>query len=175
MKKREEPRLKQKTPKHMSDGKADAGLKRAIARAEALLPGRYPRRMKRDPRWLAIIKVGEFIETHPIEVCNFALKWARVRNGDIGGAIHCCLIEHLLEHHFDLVFPMMRRAAFNNLWIADNFTPYSPYFQFGQAELPKNAARLKRLARQLERHHAERARRRKRRKSRAKKQKTAAS
>jgi hypothetical protein len=158
----------------MDKGKTRASLQRAITHAERLLPGRPAPRGKRDPRWQAIIKIGEFIESYPVEVCNFAMKWGRVRHRDLGGAIHCCLIEHLLEHHFDIVFPIMRREAFKNLWIADSFMPYSPYFQFGQAELPKNVARLKRLARELEHHHAERARRRRKKKLDSKKQKTAA-
>ncbi len=34
------------------------------------------------PIWQAIIAAGEFIETAPIPVCDFARKWARCRGRD---------------------------------------------------------------------------------------------
>jgi hypothetical protein len=136
-----------------ADALTKAALKRAIARAEAILPGREGRAGKRDPRWQAIIRVGAFIESHPQEVCDFAMRWARRRGRDLQSAIHCCLIEHLLEHHFDVVLPRMRQAAMENARVAEHFIEYRPWFKFGQAELPKNAARLKRLASELRRHY----------------------
>ena len=125
----------------------------AIAIAEAILPGKPSRPGEIDPRWQAIILVGTFIESHPEVVCDFALRWAKRRGRDLAAAIHCCLIEHLLEHHFEIVFPMMRRASLDDLRVAEHFMPYSGHFQFGQATLPKNVSRLKRLARELERKH----------------------
>ena len=151
----------------------NVALQRAISRAESLLPGRPAKRGKRDPRWLAISRVGKFIESHPQEVCDFAIRWMkRGRGFDLPAALHCCLVEHLLEHHFDVVLPIFRQAALTNARVAEYFYPYSPNFKFGQAELPKNVARQKRLARELERVHA--ARRRKTPKVGGKKQKTAA-
>lgn len=129
----------------------DAALKRAIAKANAILPGRPAPPGERDPRWQAILRVGEFIESHPEQVCEFALHWAKRRGWDLGAAIHCCLIEHLLEHHFDLLFPRMRDAARRHARVAEHFDNPNPIFLFGQAELPKNVARLKRLARELQR------------------------
>lgn len=133
----------------------DVALKRAISRADRLLPSRPAAAGQLDPRWQAIIRVGEFIESHPLEVCEFAIQWAkRTRGFDLSAAIHCCLIEHLLEHRFDLVFPMFREAALKYSLVASHFYPYSPSFKFGQAELSKNVAKLKRLARELGRVHA---------------------
>jgi hypothetical protein len=135
---------------------SDAALQRAIRQAEAILPGRPAPRGKRDPRWQAIIRVGGFIDSHPESVCEFALKWARRRSRDLQAAISCCLIEHLLEHHFNLVFPQMRKAALKNARVAEHFIEYTPHFKFGQAKLPKNIVRLKRLARELKRSHIKR-------------------
>jgi hypothetical protein len=129
----------------------EAALRRAISGAESILPGRPAHAGERDRRWQAIIRVGEFIESHPETVCDFALKWMKRGGADLQSAISCCLIEHLLEHHFDLLFPRFRRAAIANSRVADHFVDYSPLFKFGQAELPKNVARLKRLARDLRR------------------------
>jgi hypothetical protein len=126
----------------------------AIAIAESILPGRTASRGEIDVRWQAIILVGEFIESHPEVVCDFAVKWAKRRGRDLKTAINCCLIEHLLEHYFDLVFPKMRQAALANQSVAEHFTPYSPHdWPFGQATLPKNRLRLKRLATELQRAH----------------------
>jgi len=145
----------------------DGPLRRAIARAEALLPGRpAPRGI--DPRWQAIICVGAFIESHPEAVCAFAVKWAKVRGIDLQMAISCCLIEHLLEHHFDVVFPIMQGEALKNARVAEHFCPNGPW-RFGQAELPRNAARLRRLARDIQRQRDDRAQRRTNRRSSAKK------
>lgn len=151
----------------------DDNLKKAIQRADRLLPGRPTGAGKIDPRWQAIIRVGEFIESNPQSVSEFSIKWAkRARGFDLRAAIYCCLIEHLLEHHFDIVLPLFREAALKNARVADYFYPFKPWFKFGQAELPKNIARQKRLARELERVYA--AKRRRKPSRRIKKQKTAA-
>jgi hypothetical protein len=122
----------------------------AIAIAEAILPGKKAPPGKIDVRWQAIILVGAYIETHPNEVCDFAIRWAKHRSLDLQSAISCCLIEHLLEHHFDLLFPKLREAALSNAKVAEHFCPYSRRFKFGHAQLPKNASRLKRLASELD-------------------------
>ncbi len=130
-------------------------VQRVIAKAERVLPGRESKRGV-CPRWQAIIAVGEFIETNPIPVCDFALKWARRRGRDLGAAIQCCLIEHLLEYHFDLVFPRMSKAARENGRVAEFFIDlWKSPFQFGQAIEPKNRVRLKRLSSELRRIHSQ--------------------
>ena len=126
-------------------------LEGAIAIANAILPGKEAPPGKIDPRWQAIILVGEFIPTHPKEVCDFAIRWAKHPGQDLQQAIGCCLIEHLLEQHFDLVFPRMRKAALEDSRVAKHFLVYSSRsWPFGQAQLPKNANRLKRLAKALQ-------------------------
>jgi hypothetical protein len=122
---------------------------RAIADAERILPGRESK-SRNDPRWQAIIAVGAFIESDPIPVCDFAMKWARRRGNDLQAAIYSCLTEHLLEHHFDLVFPRMRDAARKNARVADHvFGTWRSPFKFGQAKEPTNVRRLKRLDAEL--------------------------
>lgn len=131
-------------------------VQRAIARAEGVLPGRETKRGV-CPRWQAIIAVGGFIGSDPIPVCDFALKWARRRGRDLGTAIHCCLIEHLLEHHFDLVFPRMRSVARESARVADLFIDlWESPFLFGQATTPENRKRLRRLSSELQRIHSQR-------------------
>src|SRR5207248_3326080 len=78
-----------------------------IARAERILSDRRrkPPEDGLDPRWQAVIKVGEFIETDPEQVWAFATKWGKHPSSDLRAAIATCLVEHLLELHFELVFP----------------------------------------------------------------------
>ena len=123
----------------------------AIEEAERVLPGRESESGE-CPRWEAIIAVGEFIQSDPIAVCDFAMKWAKRRGRDLQTAIYCCLTEHLLEHHFDLVFPRMREAARENARVAAHLIGiWKSPFKFGQAELPANIRRLRRLDAELRR------------------------
>ena len=126
--------------------RSQTAVQRAIARAESLLPGTPAPDGKRDPRWQAIIRVGDFIESHPEAVWRFALRWGKHAQADVRAAVACCLLEHLLEHHFDALFPRVRRAALASRRFADTF---SSCWAFGQTALPKNAKRFERLKRQL--------------------------
>lgn len=121
---------------------------RAIARAERILPGTPAPEGKRDPRWQAIIRVGEFIETQPEPVWQFAHRWGKHAQSDLRMAVATCLLEHLLEHHFELLFPRVRRAAMESPRFANTFNSCWP---FGEAKTTKNAARIKRLRGQLRR------------------------
>lgn len=132
-------------------------VQRAIARAERILPGTPAppgtpaAEGKRDPRWQAIIRVGEFIETQPDAVWQFAHRWGKHAQGDLRMAVATCLLEHLLEHHFELLFPRVRRAALASPRFASTL---NSCWSFGDSEVPKNAARIKRLQAQLRRARA---------------------
>jgi hypothetical protein len=127
---------------------SEAAAQRAIARAEKILTGKPAPDGKHDPRWQAIIRVGEFIETQPEAVWHFALRWGKHAQSDLRGAVSTCLLEHLLEQHFELLFPRVRRVALETPRFADTF---GSCFWFGQAKIPKNARRIKRLERELRR------------------------
>ena len=133
----------------------EVAVQRSIARAERLLPGTPASDGKRDPRWQAIIRVGEFIETQPEPVWQFAHRWGRHAQADLRMAVATCLLEHLLEHHFELLFPRVRRAAIESSRFADTF---NSCWSFGGAKTPKNAARIKRLQSQLRRSRAAKGR-----------------
>src|SRR5438132_6342149 len=99
----------------------EVAVKRAITRAERILPGTPAPERTRDPRWHAIIRVGEFIETQPEAVWEFAHRWGKHAQADLRVAVAPCLLEHLLEHHFELLFPRVRRAAIASPRFADTF------------------------------------------------------
>lgn len=126
----------------------ELAVQRVIARAERILPGRAAPQGKRDPRWQAIIRVGEFIETQPEAVWQFARRWGKHAQADLRAAVSTCLLEHLLEHHFDLLFPRVRRAVLESPRFAHTF---DSCWSFGQSELPKNAAQIDCLKRDLRR------------------------
>jgi hypothetical protein len=76
-------------------------VQEAIAAAEVQLPGRAAPDGRTDPRWQAIIAVGEFIETEPDAVWLFIRRRGGSTNTDLRSAVATCLLEHLLENHFD--------------------------------------------------------------------------
>ncbi len=120
----------------------------AIRRANAILPGRPAPDEQIDPRWQAIIAVGEFIHTEPEAVWRFVERWGKHANDDLRMAIATCLLEHLLEYHFALLFPRVEQQVSRSKRFADTF---SHCWKSGQAKMPRNAARFDRLLKQRER------------------------
>lgn len=119
-------------------------VKNAIRRAGRILPGTPAPEGKEDPRWQAIIAVGYFVETQPEEVWTFVQRWGRHPNPDLRAAIATCLLEHLLEYHFDLIFPRVEREARTSKRFGDTL---KRCWKFGQAKKPQNAAKIDRLLR----------------------------
>jgi hypothetical protein len=117
-------------------------LHSVVARAEKLLPGKAAPNGQ-DPRWQAIIDVSEFIPTHPDEVWSFASRWGCADDDDLRDAIATCVLEHLLEHHFESMFPRVEELARSNSNFALTFRGCS---KFGQSELPENSKRFDRLS-----------------------------
>ena len=118
----------------------------AIHQAEVILPGIPAPEGELDPRWQAIIAVAEFIEDEPEAVCSFAERWGQHPNEDLRVAIATCVLEHLLEHHFDLVFPRAERLARSSRRFAQTV---AMCWRFGESEHPANAAKLDELLREL--------------------------
>jgi hypothetical protein len=129
----------------------EVAVQRAICRAERVLPGTPAPEGTRDRRWQAIIRVGEFVETQPEPVWQFTHRWGKHAQADLRMAVATCLLEHLLEYHFESLFPRVRRAAIESTRFADTF---ASCWWLGQAKAPKNAARIKRLENQLRRARA---------------------
>ena len=120
----------------------------AIRRAEAILPGEVAPEGEEDPRWQAIIAVGEFIETERDAVWDFAAKWGCHENEDLRAAVATCVLEHLLEVHFDAPFSRVERAARSSPLFADTL---SMCWKFGEAKQTRNARRLDQLLRETAR------------------------
>jgi hypothetical protein len=119
-----------------------SSVQQAIIDAERLLPGVPAPDDEPDPRWQAIIEIGEYIETKPHEVWSFILKWGKHPSDDIRLAVATCLLEHLLEHHFKEYFPKVKEACNRSKRFADTFCSCS---QFGHAEERDNSKAFKAL------------------------------
>jgi hypothetical protein len=123
-------------------------LQEHIRRAEQILPGKAARDGEQDARWQAIIDIGEFVEHEPQAVWDFVRRWGSHPDADLRDAIATCLIEHLLEHHFDLILPKIEEAARVDPEFAETV---QRCWAFGQAKSPDNAKRLATVLKRVKR------------------------
>jgi hypothetical protein len=86
----------------------------AIIAAEKILPGQAAPESEVDPRWQAIIEIESYVQDEPEAVWEFALKWGRYEDEDLQAAIATLLVEDLMQHHFDLIFPRIVTEAKSN-------------------------------------------------------------
>src|SRR5262245_19792112 len=114
-------------------------VREAIAAAERVLPGRVALDGAEDPRWQAMIAVADFVETEREVVWSFAQRWGTSPDDDLRSAVATVLLEHLLEHHFDIIIARVERAALSNEFFADTV---SRCWKLGQAEEPARGARF---------------------------------
>jgi len=117
-------------------------VKEAIDAAESILPGHAAPDGEIDDRWQAVIAVAEFIETEPEAVWSFVKKWGAHSDDDLRMAIATCVLEHLLDHHFDAFIAKVEDAAEADSLFAETAT-YCTIF--GQSLEPVRAGRFERL------------------------------
>ncbi len=118
----------------------------AIAAAEQVLPGVPAPEGELDARWQAIIAVEEFLQDQPEDVWPFIMRWGRHSDPDLRAAIATCLLEHLLESHFDQFFNRVLEAVRADRLFADTFSRCA---KFGASEIPANAVRFDALQREV--------------------------
>ena len=63
--------------------------------------------------------VAEFIETEPEAVWAFTKKWGRHPDDDVRATLWTCVLEHLLEQHFDAFNSRVEEAAKADRLVAD--------------------------------------------------------
>jgi hypothetical protein len=120
----------------------------AIHLADAILPGAPAPEGQTDPRWQRIIAVGEYIQSDPEAVWEFVVHWGSHADGDLRAAIATCLLEHLLQSHFESLFPRVELRAGSDPLFADTV---AQCWKFGQAATPANAARFDELVKRITR------------------------
>jgi len=121
------------------------GVREAIREADALLPGE-PVDEGQDPRWQAIIAIGEYIESDPEAVWSFIRRWGGHPQEDLRNAIATCLLEHLLAYDFAAYFPQVEQAALAEPLFGETF---QRCWQVGQAKEPGNSERFAALDHRL--------------------------
>lgn len=121
-------------------------VREAIEQAESILPGEPAPPGDTDPRWQAIVQIGEYIPGEPEAVWKFIETWGGHPLEDLRMAVATCLLEHFLEHHFAAFFPRVEERAVGDRLFADTFLSC---WKFDQAEEPANAARFDALRKRL--------------------------
>jgi len=82
------------------------------------------------------------VETDPEDLWPFTLRWGSHTDADLRTAIATCLLEHLLEHHFDTLIARVETAAMTSPEFAQTVLAC---WKFGMAEESSRAARFDRL------------------------------
>lgn len=114
-------------------------VQKAIRLADQILPGVPAPEGEKDARWQRIIEIGLYIDTDPEVIWEFVVRWGCHQDEDLRTAIATCLLEHLLEHHFEMIFPQVERLVATDSLFADTF---AHCWKLGQAETPENARRF---------------------------------
>jgi hypothetical protein len=114
-------------------------VRKAIRRANRVLPGVPAPEGERDERWQRIIEVGHYIRTDPEAVWEFVDRWGGHEDADLRSAIATCLLEHLLEHHFVAIFPRVEARSNGDRRFAATFTQC---WKLGQSLELGNVARF---------------------------------
>ena len=121
---------------------AEVSVADTIRNANRVLPG--PPDENDTSRWHAVFEVSLFVESHPEDVWGFVQTWGGHELEDLRDAIACSILEHLLEYHFDMIFPRVEESARKDTLFADMFCRC---WKFGQSEERGNAERFDHLQR----------------------------
>ena len=85
-----------------------------------------------DCRWKALSVIGKFAERAPEAVWGVVSEFGESEDEDMRDGVACVLLEHLLEYHFDLVFPRLKeRIEGGARLLADTL---GRCYAFGQAK-----------------------------------------
>jgi len=77
-----------------------------------------------------------FAEREPEVIWPFVLKWGSHEEEDVRAAIATCLLEDLLQYHFDVLFPLVASAAKSKKFFAKTT---AMCWKFGEAAEPTRA------------------------------------
>jgi hypothetical protein len=113
-------------------------IRQTIKRAEATLGGPAKAVGDRDPRWQAILSVGQYSQSNPEAVWSFIERWGQHEDADLRTAVGLCLLEHLLGYHFELIFSRVEQLAVKSSRFADTFRYCR---KMGEAEGPQPTER----------------------------------
>ena len=112
-----------------------------LSKIDTHLASRIERR-----RWQAAIALGELAATVPGLIWPLVLKHGSRRHADVRMAVATCVLDHILEYHFDAYFPRVAKASTRSPWFRDTFRSC---WRTGLADLPRNARRWRSLEKAL--------------------------
>ena len=118
-----------------------------IKEAETKLSKKIVIEDEKNSMWQSIIKLSDFIELAPEKIWKFVAKWGNHESEDVRDAVATCLLEHLLELHFDTYFPALEKEVLNEKLFYDMFCRC---WNFGQSAIPINKKRFKDLCNKAE-------------------------
>lgn len=121
-------------------------VQEAKERAEGILPGEEVTGNGRDPRWQALVVVGRHVKSEPEAVWEMVDHWGGDTQEDLRDAIALCLMEPLLEVHFEDFFPLVNERAITDPFFADMILRCQRY---GQACEGANSRQFEALQRML--------------------------
>jgi hypothetical protein len=120
---------------------ASAALAKTLRVASRILPGVPADDSEICPRWQVIIALGDFISSEPEPIWEFVSKWGAFPDKDLQTAVACCLLEHLLEHHFERFIDRIEQRADECEVFRETL---SGCWELGKTELPGNRERFRR-------------------------------
>jgi hypothetical protein len=95
--------------------------------------------------------IADHIEEEPEQVWDFVARWGGHAQDDLRMAIACCLLEHLLEYHFELIIPRVAARVVKDRLFANTFSSCA---KFGQSKWSGNEGRFDALKAWCGRGHA---------------------
>ncbi|MCG7980659.1 MAG: hypothetical protein AB2565_00200 [Candidatus Thiodiazotropha endolucinida] len=103
-----------------------------------LLP-ELERQTDNDVRWSAAATLTDYAMYLPDHVWPIILKHGSSSDEDLRTAVATCLLEHLLEYHFEAYFSKLEKVILDsNNNLKDTL---SLCWKLGKSELPENSAR----------------------------------
>jgi len=93
----------------------------------------------KNPKWAAVGALNKFIRWRPQQVWLVIRRWGQSDDPDTRAAIATCLLEHLLQYHFQTYIDRVDRLARSD----PNFAHTVSFcWKFGQSEKCENSARF---------------------------------
>jgi hypothetical protein len=90
-------------------------------------------------RWAAAGAAGDLVTSRPRVVWSLVVAHGASPIEDVRAAVATCMLEHLLEEHFDEYFPPLEHEIRSgNFLLGDTLRRC---WKMGQSELPENSAR----------------------------------
>lgn len=100
----------------------------------------------RKRRWKAAETLTDIAVSEPEQIWDLIVRLASSSDKDLQEAVATCALEHILEHHFAEYFPRVEMLVKQgNKHFA---TTFRLCWKLGQAEVPENAEKWERLAKQ---------------------------